>query len=394
MQVSIDFTVPEGELGTHLPVSVLPKWPPLYRLDFSSADGTPLPILTSEQNGLADHALLVAFAEKTGAPALGQADFSKAIRSLARGPETDLFKPFVTFLDGLGDLSDPRVARLAEVGAMLTATTLLWYPISEPPGTRTICKLDYLIRATEEIRWWERLARALSLYQPPEYITLWHAGADANFHADVEVPKPLVIREAEPTYLSFADPEDAYSDYEAPKKGTGEGNRPDQFVDITGHKAHVYVSGRRPLAVELAVRFAPARGGMVSSAFVAAALISALVTLIFAWRDWVREPEKIDATVAVLILAPALIGYLVVRPSDHPVARRHLVGMQVLSVVAAVIPLAMAVLLLRYEGDPSCLSEAWRWPVYGSWALAALLLLGLLRAGSGRLWPRKQTSEH
>lgn len=400
MQVSIDFTVPDGRLGTHLPVSVLPKWPPLYRLDFRSAAGRPLPILTSDQNGVADEALLLEFASTVGAP-LGDPNFRGALRSLARGPETDLFDPFVTFLDALGDLADPGRGRLADLGALLTATTLLWWPICEPPGTRTIAKLHYLIHDEEELHWYERLGRALSWYQPPEYVNLWHAGADANFHADIEVPKPLIIRAAEPSYFSFSDPADAGSDFDPDSEEEEEGEsgappavRPDQLVDLAGSQAHVYITGRRPLAVELAVRFAPTRGAMILSSLLAAAMIAALVTAMFTWRDWVSQEENIDGAVAVLILAPALIGYLVVRPADHPIARRHLVGVQALSVVAAVIPLTMAVLLLRYEDDPGCLTTAWRWPMYVSWALVVILLIGLRGAGNGRIRSTPTGDDH
>lgn len=393
IQLSVDFTVPGGALGTHLPVSVLPKWPPLYRLDFRGADGRPAPLLTSEQNGLADKAVLLEFAAAVRAPALASPEFQAAIASLACGPETDLFEPFLAFLEGLGDdLDDSRVARLAEVGAMLTSTTLLWCPIDGlAPGTRTVCKLEYLIRAEESLRWYERLGRALSWHQPEDYINLWHAGADANFHADVEVPKQLIIREAEPSYLSFADPDDADSDFaKSDEQAEMLGLRPVQHVDVSGRQAHVYITGERPLAIDLNVRFAPTRSGMVFSALLASTLIATLVTLVFAWRGWVSQAENIDGTVAVLILAPALIGYLVVRPADHPVARRHIVGVQALSLAAAVIPLAMAVFLLRFENDPGCLTEAWRWPVFVSWAIVAALLIGLRGAGSGRIRPTKE----
>lgn len=169
--------------------------------------------------------------------------------------------------------------------------------------------------------------------------------------------------------------------------------RPDQLVETSGSLAHVYITGRRPLAVELAVRFAPARGGLVSSAFCAALPISAFVTIAYEGRSWFSHPANIDATVAVLILAPALIGYLVVRPFDHPVARRHLVGIQILSLVAAVIPLAMAVLLLlRYEEELAALTDTWCRLVHVSWTITALLLIGLLRAGRRR--SKKRQSAH
>jgi len=204
MRVSIDFTVPDGELGTHLPVSVLPKWPPLYRLDFRAATGEPLPILTSKQNGIADEQVLIALAESVGAP-LDKPAFRQAIRSLARGPETDLYQPFGTFLEGLPDLTDPSQLRIAELAALLTETTFLWYPIDDSAvaGQRTVCKVEYLIAAQESLGLSKRILRALSLDQPPEYVHLWHAGADATFHVDIEAPKPLIVREAEPAYLAL-----------------------------------------------------------------------------------------------------------------------------------------------------------------------------------------------
>lgn len=394
MQLSVDFTVPDGELGTHLPISVLPKWPPLYRLDFRRPDGRPVPLLTSEQNGFADRALLFEFAAAAGVASLHEPNFRAAVSSLACGPETDLFEPFVAFLDGLGDrLDDLRVARLAEIGATLTSTTLLWYPIGDlASGDRTVCKLEYLMRAEESLHWYERLGRALSWYQPEDYINLWHAGADANFHADIEVPKPLIIRAAEPSYLSFADPAGAASDFDTDQPDRP-GVRPGQFVDVAGRQAHVYITGQRPLAIDLNVRFAPTRGGMMVSALLASIMIATLVTLMFVWRTWVSAADNIDGTVALLVLAPALIGYLVVRPADHPVARRHIVGIQALSVAAAVIPLAMGVLLLRYEHDPGSLASAWRWPVIVSWAIVIVILIGLRGAGSGRIFPVKE-AEH
>jgi hypothetical protein len=409
--LSVDFTVPQHGIGTYVPVSVLPKWPPLYRFDFERADGTALPLLTSWQNGVIDEALLRALIEEVAPASLGDSEFAKALVSLARGPETHLEEAFDTFRGGLrGDLSDPRVERVLDIAAMLTDATLLWYPLR--PGDRgahLLCKVKYLVRSVENHSRRVRLLRSLSWYQPAEYIPLWHIGADANFHAEVEAPPVLKIRSVEPSFYWFTDPsavevglgegadaegagkkspdESAASETDSatPDASTLEaeaaGLRPDEYVDREGRLAHLYVAGRRPLGADLVAIFAPSRT-VVFSMFGAAALIAALVSAVYYWRAQVTAPGHLEAAVAVLILAPALIGYVASRPSDPPLARHYISGVQLLSLAAGAIPLLMAVLLLRYGGSPHCLQVSWLWAIRASWLLAACLAISFLRAGA------------
>lgn len=393
MQLTIDFTVPSGSLGSHVPISVLPKRPPLYRFDFRTADDSAVPLLTTKQNGDADEALLRQLVRELSPASLESPEFDQALRKLARGPEPDLALAFWEFFDGLRfERSDCRSDRLIETAAMLADTILLWYPIgSSEPGTRTVCKLEYLIRSDSQIGSWARLKRSLSWSQPPESIHLWHAGSDANFHLDIEVPHLLTIQSAETQFLQLEseplskplDGDAATSIDDDTIAAEKQGDRPTQHVDLAGRFAHLYVSGRRPQAADLSVLFAPARTGMVLSAFLASLLIAVLATAFYKWRSWASLPSHVDAAVAILILVPALIGYVVVRPADHPMARRYIVGIQLVSTAAAAVPLLMALLLIRFAEDPSGLHEAWRWPVYIAWALAAVLLGGLLGAGSG-----------
>lgn len=88
-----------------------------------------------------------------------------------------------------------------------------------------------------------------------------------------------------------------------------------------------------------------------------------------------------DAAVAVLILVPALIGYVVIRPADHPSLRSRILGVQLLSLASSVIPLCMAILLLRFANEPDCLQIAWLWSAVFAWLIAVLLSVSLLRAG-------------
>lgn len=412
--LSVDFTVPQHGIGAYVPVSVLPKWPPLYRFDFERGDGTALPLLTSWQNGVIDEALLRALIEEVAPTSLDDSDFAKALVSLARGPETHLEEAFDTFREGLrGDLSDPRIERVLDIAAMLTDATLLWYPLrTGDRGAHLLCKVQYLVRSVENHSRRVRLLRSLSWYQPAEYIPLWHIGADANFHAEVEAPPVLRIRSVEPRFYWFTDPSAVVTE-EADEGGPGEGAddaegaaeesadsenggatpdastleaeaaglRPDEYVDREGRLAHLYVAGRRPLAADLVAIFAPSRT-VVFSMFGAAALIAALVSAVYYWRAQVTAPGHLEAAVAVLILAPALIGYVASRPSDPPLARHYISGVQLLSLAAGAIPLVMAVLLLRYGGSPHCLHVSWLWAMRASWLLAASLAVSFLRAGA------------
>lgn len=387
VRLSVDFT-PPVDSGPYVPISVLPKWPPLYRFDFRRSDDTPVPLLTSSQNGAADESLLNGLVEDVSPQSLNDPAFREALRSLALGTATDLAPVVDVFESGLqGDDRDPLIERVLDIAAMLADATLLWYPVNQAErGVRTICKLDYLVQSPADTKWYLRLLRSLSWYQRAEYIPLTHIGADANFHAEVEAPPVLTIRSIEPRYYWLEEGEEAQEEDEneinlATEDAEKAGLRPQENLEREGRLAHVYVSGRRPLGADLVVGFAPSRTGVVLSAFIAAVLAAILATSFYCWRDTIRLESHIDAAVAVLILVPALIGYVVIRPSDHPLARRYIFGTQILSLAASGIPLLMAVLLLRFAGDPSCLKTAWLWSMVGSWLLALMLLGSLMGAG-------------
>jgi hypothetical protein len=394
-RLSVDFTPPPGA-PAYVPISVLPKWPPVYRLDYLHEDGTPVPLLTSAENGIIDEALLRATVQAVSPSSLAVDGFSDALRTLCRGPETHLEDAFDRFESLLvGDVGDPRVERVLDLAASLTAATILWYPLpAGRAGERQIVKLEYLIRNFGSTRWHVRLRRSLSWMAPADFIPLWHIGADANFHADVEAPSVLTIRSLEPRFYWFAPPiaaEEAGGEKEsADEEGSGDadtrraeevGLRPDLYLDREGRLAHVYVSGRRPLGADLIATFAATRSALAPMAG-AGLVIAALATAFYSWRAQIGSSDDVAAAVSVLILIPALLAYVVIRPSDPPEARRYLLGVQALALTAGAIPLAMAVMLLHYAHDPGCLTTAWLWSERATYLIAAMLTFSLLRAGN------------
>jgi hypothetical protein len=312
-------------------------------------------------------------------------EFRKAMVSLTKGPETHLGEFFDTFRSTLGGTpGDSRRERTLEVAAMLPDATLLWWPVSMcKPGERTVCKVDYLIRSVDTKKRHIRLLRSLSWYQPTEYIPLWHIGADANFHAEVEAPEVLQIRSVRPKFYRFQrNGPGIPSTSQTPVSNSGpENSRPDEYVDREGRLTHVYVAGSRPLAADLLVTFAPSRRAIAATTG-AATLIALLVTGFYTYRSEMATNSHIEAAVAVLILVPALIGYVVVRPNDPPVARSYILGTQILSLMAGAVPLVMVVLLLHYAGDNACLKTAWLCSMIASWLIAVALAFSLARAGA------------
>lgn len=386
IRLSVDFDVPAGL--EWVPITVLPKWPPLYRIDYVDHEGHPLPILTSEQNGAADYGLMAAIAKATDERWLQNDGFCRALSSLTRGPETTLdeeFDQLLTFVSATSDPADQRVSRFLDLAASLIDSTLLWYPVARAAGAeRTIAKLAYHLPDENTDAPWVRVFRSLSWWHPPEWMALPHIGGEANFHLEIEAPVQLLIREiGAPLFWWLQPPVHQTEDVADGSSAAAEAHlRPEQYVAAAGHLAHAYVSGSRPGTADIEVSLAAPRNGFVGASFAASLLIALFVTAMFASRTSAADPNNRDASVALLAVVPAIIGYLVVRPSDPAIVRRHLMGVQILVSLAAAVPVTMGVLLVKYGGVADCLTTSWQWAVIVSWLVAAMLAISVVGAGS------------
>lgn len=385
VRLSIDFTIPDGCEAEYVPLTILPKWPPVFRLDYRDDSGRPLPLLTSAENGAADYGLMEELSKRLD-PSLMQDDrYQKALMALARGPETHLRSQFATLREivALSDGADALAARLVDFAAALTDSTLLWMPVDRiEPGHRTIVKLSYVIPSSNTDHLLLKALRSLAWYQPNEIVPLRHVGADANYHVEFEAPSVLTVRDAVPKYLWLKNPPERYESDGATQAAEEVGLRPQQHVACEGRFAHIYVSGRRPMGVDLYYRLAPMRNGFVTAAFVASLLIALLVTAFYAERGAMSNGDVLGGAVTLLAVVPALIGYLVTQSSSEPLVRRYLLGVQALVVAAAIVPAAMGVALLEYAGRPHCLTTAWLVSMVVAWAITGCLLVSTLRSGS------------
>ncbi len=390
VRLSIDFTIPDGCECSHVPLSVLPKWPPLYRFDYLDAAGVSIPLLTSTENGAADWALMQALTEHASPTLMSDLEYVTALRKLSMGPDTDLVDIFEELFERVsaaypdsGELN-PTVERLIDLAAALTDSTLLWFPCDRSTGQRMVAKLSYMLPAVSVAPLYQRVLRSLSWNQPSESLPLRHIGADASYHAELEAPPVLVIRDLNPKYFWFTgDPKRAAQDHaESTAAAEAAGLRPEQHLDYRGRFAHVYISGRRPMGANLFYRFAPARSGFIAAALISSALVAIFVTLLYLRRGVLSHPEDLDGVVALLLLVPALIGYFVFRPSDPPLVRRYLLGVQALVMLSALVPLVMAGFLLIYRDSGHKIHSTWHCSVILAWVLVALLAFSFARAGT------------
>jgi hypothetical protein len=86
------------------------------------------------------------------------------------------------------------------------------------------------------------------------------------------------------------------------------------------------------------------RVGLIRGALVTGVAVAVLMTVL-ATRSGTFAAQA-GATVTVLLVVPALLGFLIVRPGEHPVTTKNLIGVRLLALLSGAIPVAAAVVLL------------------------------------------------
>ncbi len=377
-QVTVDFTVPPDFAGSKVPISFLPKWPPLTEFDFKDEAGRPIPLLTGRQNQVVDRALLRELVGSVDPGLLDCAAVKDAIKGVtSRGPGDD-----GVALEILADHLTPFMPNDAaaeltlEMAAVMDGSSLLWVPIGdEQRGHRTVCSFNYTTKSDEALGWGRRALRSLGWYQAPEYVPLLHMGKAANFHLTVHAPSTMKVAELDPQYYEVtASPEDkpnaplGFTSFTPP---INDGSR-----DSIGQ---LYVSGTRPLVADVGVRLMISRGRVIGPAIAATTLIACLTTACAMAHKTLVEPDAVEATVTVLTVIPALISILLASQLRDAFVRRNALGIQLISMASGLVPLVMALTLIRCafgEDDPVALGTAWNVSAGISWLLVLLLLVG------------------
>jgi hypothetical protein len=421
--ISIDFTIPEVDpVGTqsnalyYAPLSLLERWPPLLRLDIRNPEGKPLPLLTSDQNARADAALLRAVAaevlKRSGLSLTAELEemldrLAGLRRSLRQQParERILTGTLLSLIppDSLGNRPAEMEALAAdnlfvELAGAMPRTTVLWLGVKGTPGERQVVKLSYDAPFRTRIPRWS--ARAFGLeplvldFQAP------HLGGSGSYHLAVSVPPPLHITDS--AVLLFR-PQTAEGSPQTLRPVAGctgaqetvDFASPEGALTLYAHHeardARFYVSGPRTGGLgKVRIATVVARSGLIRPGAMAGLGITALlaaVTLRLGPSLQYRE-----AVVTTLLVAPALLAYLVVRPADHVVAGQYVRGLRRVLMGLGALPLVAAVSLSISGGWSCALKLGFILLTLMAAALSGTLVLAWIRAGDDVMSPFSKSS--
>jgi hypothetical protein len=85
---------------------------------------------------------------------------------------------------------------------------------------------------------------------------------------------------------------------------------------------------------------------LLASSLRASVVISALLGLL--WCAPGSVVHHLDGAVALLVIFPALLALLVVRPGEHPITRQLISGVRLLVVSAAMLPVVDALVMMGF----------------------------------------------
>jgi hypothetical protein len=361
--------VTDGKRIYWVPVTSILKHPPRSNIDLRDEQGRAVPLLTREENAAISVAALQVGARdvlgKEPAPLL--ADLLREL-VVEGGIGADL--PYVLarvgLLDAGADLDQGRGQALAESLRVLAGNSLVWVAIAAEPGARRVIKFHYDIE----------LGRPSLRRQRPGKRKYLIYGEESKSIFRLEVPivgdrnpysptRRLAARIAlavglgaidfgiESPYLTASS---AYHlQVESPpgvetRDASVLANLPGAHIEPTrqSHGVHVYVTGAKidvtkaslddgnaPL-VNIPLR--ASRRGFMTFSWLSAATTAALL-----WATAVADQvDSKEATAAVLLVGPALLAALVVRPGEHPVATKLLSGVRSLVALNGLLAVAAA----------------------------------------------------
>lgn len=405
-EISIDFTIPDGlpslrSVGNDgpdvyfVPLIGLRKWPPLGRLDLRDQHGESFPLLTTDKNRAVDAAALVAMAPEGELKDVAAA----MLAEIPGAPDDQRARPL---LESLGTLVATHAKNLARddaeawrqtlvAAAALASNHILWARITGRAGERLVVKVCFEIAITPDIGLRRRVFSSLSWAPLRVRTTVHDMGAGTSYHMQIEPPAALEIHRARLSLSSSADAVtqplaapgpvrrlarwrglfwglkntiavrwSSHGATHAARVKTQEAERP--VVGATyalqgERRAHLYVHGERARVGVAEVDLASVRRGLRP----AAALLGVTMTALLGTMSAIAEGavHNVDATVAALVIAPALLAFVVVRPSEQ-IAQARLTGVQLLGATAAGLPVLAALALLSFEQpDAGTIRPCW-----------------------------------
>lgn len=378
-RVSIDLTLrsdldafsPQGsEAIGMLPLTMLRKRT-LRNFDLRDRQGMPLPMLTKEDNARYAAASLIVNAEgilKTALPP----DLERALRAIVGDRPPGSTDAFEYLKNRAASPSDPRRAELRTLlaeesfldhASALSENFVLLAAQELELDRRQLFKLSYEEPSGDE----DGLDRAKSMMvrlgwrRKTIVIDVPTVSFSASFHFEVQAPPDLEIDAAS---LRF----------EAENEGD---EAPAEILDDNRERAHLYAPGvPAGITAQAVIYLRRRRDGYLAAAFLTGLLITALLAAGLARLDQISSPAQSQTAATLLLVVPTLLAAYIVRPGEHRLATRVLLGLRLLVIVeAACAVVATGLLAGGFTGSE--LKCAWTVDLVVSAVATAALMVGL-----------------
>jgi hypothetical protein len=357
-----------------------------------TGSGVPIPLLTRVQNGIVDAALLLALAERAleGTGEVLTPEMREAIDALATSNDERSASRALVALVPPPILGSPTAIQQAlagdevftEIAGGLRDNTLLWLRVEGKPGDREVVRFSY------DIPMKGRLGPLSSASFGLRPIRLRfgtpHLGTSGSYHLIISAPAPLIVTDGA---LVLAVPKTPHDPDRLDIVGSCTASEEDVevaaahpiqlYTKTFERDARFYVTGRRAGAIgRVYVSFLVERGGFIRGAAIASLAITLLLlAFVIGLGRILRVPE---AAITLLLLAPALLAYLLVRPAEHTLVGPLLRGLRWVLLLVGLLPVAGAVAILLAGADAN--GRGLRETFLGLAALAGLASLILVSA--------------
>lgn len=417
--VSVDFRLPEKLPGSFdiagkryyaLPLLMMPRRSDLACFDVRDESGRTLPMLTRKENARLSGLMLLTAAKRAVGEKRGERILSDSLRTYLAGlplrsPHRAL--PMVEEIVKADELlfDDPAVAKklladedFLDLLGLCRYCSAIHIPLLVEPGERRIVKIAWEGRwGTKEApessgarerarRRWHRLQGRAGWRPESRILDTPQIGGSESHHIQIAVPAGVELTEAGclngpprvmlPNETEVPDPRD---DPFQP------------FSSSISPRAHLYIPrSHETRAGLLQVGLRTARHGLLPAAILTGALLTILLTLYSLRADQIVGQSETGA--ALLLLVPAVLAGMLVRPGEHAMARVLLRGPRLMTTILGVLPLVAAAGLVSApsEGKRGFLDallgvgasdapDVLRW-VWGLLAFFSLVLTGCLWA--------------
>jgi hypothetical protein len=315
-RLTVDFTIPRATRGLGretrwlLPLVLLRKVPPVINIDLCDSGGRSRPLLTKRENAAITSRALAGMVQDVLRVAP-----TEDIRNLCDRMTRDDPRDAASAFDDLTSLVRQRAPegelpqssrRLVFVARAAVVNSIIWVPVDGQPGDRDLIKFSY----EEPLEIVLGIGSRLGLFVGWRGLRLAfdhpHLRGTQAYHFELNVPDDVEIVTAQLN----ADVRDMR---------TGKRRNP-EFENAMARDAHIYIdlADARPMRADnVAFLVRTSRRGFMSLAVSASGVIAGLLWTAFATRHGLHNDVAREVASPVLLVAPALLVAMVLRPDEH-----------------------------------------------------------------------------